>query len=109
MSARTWTSLFGQRPARGTLDRASLPTPTAYLTKCGLLKRKPRGEWVAITCPVHAGGKEEHPSLLISLVQGRFRCMACNASGGDVLALHRLITGLGFRRAVADLGGRFHD
>ena len=29
--------------------------------------------------------------------------------GGDIVALHRLISGLGFIAAVRDLGGRFHD
>jgi len=94
--------------ARRTLDRQSLPPPLQYLTGHGLLKRKPRGEWAAICCPVHKGGTEKNPSLIISMVDGHFRCMACGASGGDLVALHRLITGVGFLAAVRDLGGRFH-
>ena len=62
-----------------------------------------------IRCPVHKGGDEEHASLSISLVDGHFRCHACGATGGDIVALHRLITGKRFREAVADLGARFHD
>ena len=90
------------------LDRQSLPAPLHYLSERGLLTRKPRGEWAAICCPSHKDGAEENPSLRVSLIDGHYRCMACGVRGGDVLSLHRLITGLGFRDAVRDLGGRFH-
>jgi DNA primase len=91
------------------LDRQSLPAPLRYLSERGLLKRKPSGEWVAICCPAHKDGAEENPSLRVSLMDGHFRCMACGVRGGDIVALHRLVTGLGFRDAVRDLGGHFHD
>lgn len=98
-----------QRPDRGgNIDRESLPTPLQYLAGRHLLQGKPRGGWASIRCPVHKGGGEQHPSMRVSVADGHFRCMACGAKGGDVVALHRLITGLGFRDAVADLGGRFH-
>ena len=99
------------RPSRhgGQLDRSTLPSPLSYLSEHGLLTGKPRGEYVQIRCPVHKGGDEQNPSLGISLIDGHFRCHACGASGGDIVALHRLITGRGFRDSVADLGGRFHD
>ena len=92
---------------RKTLDRDSLPTPAQYLSHRGLSKRKPRGEWVAITCPVHAGGNERTPSMRVNLIHGHFKCMACGEKGGDVIALHRLITGASFMAAVLDLGGKF--
>ncbi len=95
--------------ARKCLDRGSLPTPLQYLTERGLLKGKAPGEWAAIICPAHKGGAEKNPSLRVNLIDGHYRCMACGASGGDVVALHRLITGMGFLDAVRDLGGRFHD
>ena len=103
--------IFHRNPGvtRKSLDRDSLPTPLQYLTARGLLKRKPKAEWAAITCPSHKGGAEKKPSLNVSMIDGHFRCMACGAKGGDVLALHRLITGMGFVDAVRDLGGRFHD
>lgn len=91
------------------LDRQSLPNPQQYLTERELLKLKPRGEWASICCPSHNGGAEKNPSLRVSLTDGHFRCMACGASGGDLIALHRLITGVGFLEAVRALGGRFHD
>lgn len=89
------------------LDHRSLPSPLAYLTRRGLLKTKVRGEWASICCPVHKGGAESNPSLRVSLVDGHYRCMACGASGGDIVELHRLISGLGFIAAVRELGGRF--
>ena len=92
-----------------TLDRGSLPTPLQYLTHRGLLKGKPRGEWVAINCPVHKGGTESNPSLRVCLADGHFKCMACGASGGDVIALHRLIAAVSFIDAVRELGGRFDE
>lgn len=89
------------------LDHRSLPSPLAYLTRRALLKTKVRGEWASICCPVHKGGAESHPSMRVSLVDGHYKCMACGASGGDIVALHRLLTGLGFVAAVRELGGRF--
>ena len=89
-----------------TLQRNSLPSPHAYLIQRQLIKHSARGEWVLITCPVHKGGEEKRPSLSVSLLDGHFRCFACGAAGGDILALHRLITGQTFMQAVRDLGGR---
>jgi DNA primase len=71
------------------------------------LKRLPRGEWAFITCPSHKSGLEKKPSLSVSLVDGHFRCFSCGASGGDILALHRLITGQSFGEAVRELGGKY--
>jgi hypothetical protein len=105
-----YARLFGQRPARyRELDRSSLPSPVAYLTERGALTGKPRSEWASIRCPVHKGGGEQHPSMRVSLIDGHFACHACGAKGGDIIALHRLVTGLGFIEAVRDLGGRFHE
>jgi hypothetical protein len=40
----------------------------------------------------------------VNVETGGFRCMACNARGGDVLAFERLRTGKGFAEAARDLG-----
>jgi hypothetical protein len=102
--------LFGTpERRRGELDRGSLPQPETYLRERALLTYWARGEWVSIRCPAHKNGDEAHASLRVSLRDGHFRCHACGASGGDVVALHRLVTGLGFRAAVHDLGARFHE
>ena len=105
-----YARLFGPpKPQRGELDRSSLSAPVRYLSEHGLLVGKVLAEWTSIRCPKHKGGDELHPSMRVSLVDGHFACHACGAKGGDVIALHRLRTGLGFRDAVLDLGGRFHD
>ena len=103
--------LFGpsQRHQARTLDRGSLPAPARYLREHGLLAGKIRGESTAIRCPAHKGGTEAHPSMLVSLVDGHFRCMTCGAKGGDIIALHRLLTGCGFVQAVRELGARLHE
>ena len=95
--------------SRGQLDRSTLPAPARYLSEYGLLIRKPSSKWAQIRCPVHKGGDEQTASLGISLLDGHFRCHACGAKGGDIIALHMLVTGKRFRDAVADLGGHFHD
>ena len=101
----------GTKPsdARRRHDRGSLPVPARYLWEQGLLAGKIRGEWAAIRCPAHKAGREAHASMRVSLADGHFRCMTCGAKGGDIIALHRLITGAGFVQAVRELGGRFHD
>lgn len=101
--------LFTQSPQGGHLDRSSLPAPARYLAEHGLFTGRPRGEWVSVRCPSHKGGDERKPSMRVSLVDGHFACHACGTKGGDIVALHRLVTGKGFRDAVADLEGRFHD
>jgi len=106
---QSYQRIFVRAPRRKPLVHESLPTPLKYLSERGLLRRKPRAEWAAITCPAHKGGAEKNPSLNVSMIDGHFRCMACGAKGGDIVALHRLITGDGFIDAVRNLGGRFHE
>lgn len=107
---QNYERLFGQNQRRGrTLDRQSLPKPLQYLTERRLLRCKPPADWAQIRCPVHKGGTEKNPSMGVSLMDGHFRCHSCGASGGDLVALHQLITRRGFLDAVRDLGGRFHD
>ena len=104
---RLYAQLFC-KPTAVSLNRESLPTPLQYLTERGLLIRRLKGEWALITCPSHKNGAEKNPSMSVNLPEGYFRCHACGAKGGDIIALHRLITGLGFRDALRDLGG-CHD
>ncbi len=91
------------------LDRSSLPSPLSYLASAGLRIGKRSGARINVYCPIHKGGHEKNPSMSVHISDGYFRCFSCGVKGGDIIALHRLITKLGFREAVADLGGRFHD
>ena len=92
------------------LDRQSLPSPLSYLARAGLRIGKRRGLWIKACCPIHKGGAEKNPSMSVHISEGHFRCFSCGVKGGDIVALHRLIyPNLGFREAVRDLEGRFHD
>jgi DNA primase len=111
LSLQLYEKLFGyaNRRSRGAVDRSSLPSPASYLAQRGLLTRQGRRSYAEIHCPEHKSGEERHPSMLVDLTDGFYKCQACGAKGGDIIALHRLITGLGFNEAVQDLGGRFYD
>lgn len=80
--------------------RDRLPSPPIYFDSIGL-KLHGRGAWRSALCPFHG---DKQPSLRVQYAQGAFRCMACGAHGGDVLAFHRLRTGLGFADAARALG-----
>jgi len=89
--------------------RELLPYP-AQFWKSELAPRRlsrPSRGWARTTCPLHGG--DNPTAFSVNLETGAFCCHACGAKGGDIVALHRLITGLGFREAVRDLGGRFHE
>jgi DNA primase len=90
----------GNRSPASALRRDLLPVPTQYYREQGL-KLVGGGEWKSAVCPFHNDTK---PSLRIRLENGAFRCMACGAHGGDVLAFHMKKTGLPFKRAAQDLG-----
>lgn len=80
--------------------RERLPQPIEYLRqqKIALIGL---GTWRSALCPFHP---DNFPSLRVHVESGAFRCMACGARGGDVLAFHRLRTGLSFVEAARDLG-----
>jgi hypothetical protein len=80
--------------------RDRLPTSTSYYAAEGLMLVG-RGAWRSAICPFHNDTK---PSLRVRLETGAFRCMACGARGGDVLAFHRLRHGMTFVEAARDLG-----
>jgi hypothetical protein len=86
--------------ARLRFDRRSLPDPVAYF-ECEGLRLVGRGHWRSALCPFH---DDSHPSLRVNVKTGAFRCMACGAKGGDVLAYHRARHGLSFKQAAVDLG-----
>jgi DNA primase len=66
------------------------------------------GEWKKARCPFH---KDKKSSLFLRLDTGGFRCVTCRVHGGDVLAFHRKLYGLGFVEAAKELGawGWNHD
>jgi hypothetical protein len=98
------TTLFKNRPvARVThahFDRSRLPDPETYYTaELGALRG--RGTWRDALCCFH---QDARPSLRVNAQTGSYRCMACGASGGDVLAFQRQRYGLAFPDAAKALG-----
>jgi DNA primase len=81
-------------------ERERLPEALRYFEAEGL-QLIGRGAWRSALCPFHI---DSRPSLRINMGSGAFRCMACGAKGGDVLAFHRARHGLSFVQAARDLG-----
>lgn len=89
----------GNSPKFG-LNRDLLPDVVEYLTARGY-SLKGRGEWREMLCPFH---DDSSPSLRINTRKGCFKCMACEAKGGDLIAFHQKLTGKPFIEACKDLG-----
>ena len=85
---------------RGHFDKSALPSAPEYFADAGIAL-KGRGAWRDAVCPFH---DDTRPSLRVRVENGAFRCMACGAHGGDVLAFHRKLTGKGFIDAARELG-----
>ncbi len=80
--------------------RSALQSPANYFKAQGL-RLTGGGEWKNAICPFH---EDTRPSLRIRIDSGSFKCMACGAHGGDVLAFHMRRHGLSFKQAAKDLG-----
>ena len=88
------------RKYKSVFNRNLLPRPGEYFKKQGL-KLTGGGEWKSAICPFH---EDKNPSLRLRLDSGGFRCMACGAHGGDVLAFHMQLHKLNFISAARALG-----
>ena len=90
---------------QGVFNKALLPTPVAVLSRLGIKPKAANsaGYWL-IKCPLHKGGEEKNASLSIHNVNGNFRCFACGAHGGDVLAFWMQHTGQSFKQSAIELG-----
>ena len=83
----------------GKFSRRDLPISALYYPTQGI-KLKGTGAWRNALCPFHTDTK---PSLRVNIERGGYRCMACGARGGDVLAFHMHRHGLGFVEAAKQL------
>lgn len=82
-------------------DRARLPmTVTYYQPIFGRLRFNANG-WAQVHCVFH---KDGHTSLSIHRERAAFRCFACDARGGDVVAFEMLRSGADFKSAARALG-----
>lgn len=77
-----------------------LPTAPEYFGGVGI-RLIGKGTWRSALCPFH---DDTRASLRVLSTSGAFKCMACNARGGDVLAFERLRTGKRFIDAARALG-----
>ena len=83
----------------GKFSRKDLPSSITYC-KNQDITLKVTGAWRDALCCFHVDTK---PSLRINVERGSYRCMACGARGGDVLAFHMHRYGLGFVEAAKQL------
>jgi len=81
-------------------NKTALQSPATYFKEQGL-RLTGGGEWKNAICPFH---EDTRPSLRIRIDSGGFKCMACGAHGGGVLAFHMQRHGLTFKQAAIDLG-----
>ena len=90
---------------QGQFNRALLPMPVAMLARIGIKPKAANsaGYWL-MRCPLHKGGEEKNASFSMHQVNGNFRCFACGAHGGDVLAFWMQRTGQTFKQAALELG-----
>jgi hypothetical protein len=82
-------------------DRNRLPPVADYYRPIfGELRFNASG-WTQVRCVFHEDG---HASLSIHSERGAFRCFACGAHGGDVLAFEMLRSCADFKSAARALG-----
>lgn len=93
-------TIYATKITRGNFSRKDLPSSIQYYETHGI-KLKGSGAWRDAICPFH---KDTKPSLRINVEKGAYRCMACGAHGGDVLAFHMHRHGLNFVEACKQLG-----
>lgn len=84
----------------GKFSRKDLPNSITYY-ETQSIELKGNGAWRDAICPFHSDNK---PSLRVNIEKGAYRCMACGAHGGDVLAFHMHKHGLSFIEASKQLG-----
>ncbi len=90
------------KPTKYGLNRERLPkVPDYYRQHIRKLGKTKRNGWAVGICPFHSDSK---PSLSVNMRSGGYKCFACNASGGDVIAFHMAQYGFDFPAACRDLG-----
>lgn len=88
----------GRKPK---FDKNKLPHPHAYFTNTVGLKLKGSNTWQMAKCPFH---EDKHASLSVNVSIGCFKCMACGASGGDIISFEMKHKDISFKQACINLG-----
>lgn len=91
---------YANNQPRGKFIRKNLPSSITYYESQNI-KLLGKGAWRSAICPYH---NDTEPSLRVNVEKGAYRCMACGARGGDVLAFHQHLHGLNFVEACKQLG-----
>jgi putative DNA primase/helicase len=91
--------LNGRHAFEGEFRKDLLPRALDYFEQQGLALVG-RGKQRQGPCPIHGGSD----SLSVNVESGCWFCFACGAKGGDMLALHQQIHGIGFVEAARQLG-----
>jgi hypothetical protein len=95
------SSTLRHRERKCGFDRNRLRTVESYYRPIfGPLRFNPSG-WAQLGCIFH---EDRHASLSIHREWGAFRCFACGARGGDLLAFEMLRSGTDFKSAARALG-----
>lgn len=99
-------SNFMENKYKRKFHHALLPTPTSYYSKqfSGL---NIKSESAKVRCCFHE--PDNNPSLLISMIDGHFKCMACGVKGHDVIAFHMQRHQKTFTQAVTYFGAWSHE
>lgn len=87
--------------SKAAFNRSLLPQPLEYYREYNGMKLIGTGEWRSTLCVFH---DDSQPSLRINTRNGAFKCMVCEAKGGDVIAFHMARHGLAFVDACKALG-----
>ncbi len=98
---RTNECISRQHQPKRRFDRTRLPSVADYYQPIfGDLRFNASG-WAQVRCVFHEDG---HASLSIHREGGAFRCFACDARGGDMVAFEMLRLGADFKSAARALG-----
>ena len=92
---------FTRNEYKRKFDRTLLPTPANYYCK-QFSNLKIKSESVKVRCCFHK--PDNNPSLLISMIDGHFKCLACGTKGHDVIAFHMQRYHTTFLQAVTFFG-----
>lgn len=82
-------------------NKDKLPPAKLYFMNNLGLRLHGKGEWRMCRCPIH---DDKVASLAVNVNKGCFKCHACGAKGGDIIAFEMQLNKLSFKDACVKLG-----
>lgn len=96
---------YTPQSSQGHFNRLRLPHPIDVLHQLDFYAEKANAKgYLKLRCPFHKDGNEQTPSLNMHKTDGHYRCHACGAKGGDILAFYMNVTGKSFTKSAKELG-----